>query len=120
MDELFTKYMYYLRAKSGNRNTTTEALRKFFEKNSYSLLKNDDSLNDLEALAYFWEAVTIQSCNVFSDRVLKQLFILNYAPNGMWSYFLSVYFMTNKSLTNTFFMLSFKKSNLVKYKSLDY
>lgn len=38
MDELFTKYMYYLRAKQGNRKTTTEALRKFFEKNGYVLL----------------------------------------------------------------------------------
>lgn len=38
MDGLFTKYMYYLRAKQGNRKTTTEALRKFFEKNGYVLL----------------------------------------------------------------------------------
>lgn len=50
MDELFTKYMYYLRAKQGNRKTTTEALRKFFEKNGYALLKNDKALDDLEAL----------------------------------------------------------------------
>lgn len=41
MDELFTEYMYYLRAKQGIKLSTTEALRKFFEKNNYSLLKND-------------------------------------------------------------------------------
>ncbi len=99
MDELFTKYMYYLRAKQGNRNTTTEALRKFFEKNGYALLKNDQALNDLEVLASFWHSVETQS-NVFSDRVLKQLFVLNYAPNGMWSYFLSVYFMSNRNNEN--------------------
>ncbi len=32
MDELFTRYMYYLRAKEGNKSTTTEALRKFYER----------------------------------------------------------------------------------------
>ena len=32
----------------------------------------------------------------FSNRVLKQFFVLNYAPNGMWTYFVSVYFMQNK------------------------
>ena len=32
MDELFTRYMYYERAKQRNRKTTTEALRKFYEK----------------------------------------------------------------------------------------
>ncbi len=99
MDELFTKYMYYLRAKQGNRKTTTEALRKFFEKNGYALLKNDNVLNDLESLANFWYSIEIQS-NKYSERVLKQLFVLHYAPNSMWSYFLSVYFMANKNASN--------------------
>lgn len=96
MDELFTKYMYYLRAKQGNRKTTTEALRKFFEKNGYALLKNDKALDDLEALANFWYLIETQS-DKFSERVLKQLFVLHYAPNGMWSYFLTVYFMSNRT-----------------------
>lgn len=99
MDELFTNYMYYLRAKQGNRKTTTEALRKFFEKNAYALLKNEYVLNDLEILADFWYSIKEQS-EKFSIRVKKQLFILHYAPNGMWSYFLSVYFMANKSKLN--------------------
>jgi len=33
----------------------------------------------------------------FSDRVLKKLFVLNFAPNGMWTYFVSVYFLKNKN-----------------------
>lgn len=101
MDELFTKYMYYLRAKQGNRKTTTEALRKFFEKNNYELLKNDYALSDLEILGNFWYLVEKQSNTIFSERVLKQLIILNYAPNSMWTYFLSVYFMVNKSDSNS-------------------
>lgn len=30
----------------------------------------------------------------FSEKVLKGLFVLNYAPNGMWTYFVSVYYMS--------------------------
>lgn len=41
MDELFTRYMYYERAKQGIKSSTTEALRKFYEKDSYALLKSD-------------------------------------------------------------------------------
>ena len=96
MDELFTRYMYYERAKMKNKNTTTEALRKFYEKDGYSLLKKDETLTNLEALASFWVNVAEQDDSVFSDKVLKNLSVLNYAPNGMWAYLTSVYFMQNK------------------------
>lgn len=100
MDELFTRYMYYERAKQGIKSSTTEALRKFYEKNSYSLLKNDNTLNRLIELANFWDDVSDQNLERFSDKVLKKLFVLNYAPNGMWTYFVSVYFMQNKDSNN--------------------
>jgi len=96
MDELFTRYMYYVRAKMGIMSSTTEALRKFYEKDSYSLLKDENTLLDLITLAEFWEDVSNQDVHRFSNRVLKRLFVLNYAPNGMWTYFVSVYFMQKK------------------------
>jgi len=96
MDELFTRYMYYERAKIGIKSSTTEALRRFYERDSYKLLKNDYTLNNLVELAHFWEDVSNQNRERFSDRILKKLFVLNMAPNGMWAYFLSVYFMTNR------------------------
>lgn len=96
MDELFTRYMYYERACQKIKSSTTEALRKFYEKNSYALLKNDKTLNDLESLADFWNDVSNQDKERFSEDVLRRLYVLNYAPNGMWTYFTSVYFMKNK------------------------
>lgn len=96
MDELFTRYMYYERAKMGIKSSTTEALRRFYERDSYNLLKNDYTLNNLVELANFWNDVSNQNRERFSDRILKKLFVLNMAPNGMWAYFLSVYFMANK------------------------
>jgi hypothetical protein len=96
MDELFTRYMYFIRAKTEIRSSTTEALRKFYEKDKYALLKKDETLLDLKTLAAFWQDVHNQSAEKFSPSVLRKLYILNAAPNGMWTYFLSVYFMHNK------------------------
>ena len=96
MDELFTRYMYFERAKMGIKSSTTEALRKFYEKDSYKLLKNDALFDNLIVLANFWNDVSNQNVERFSDKVLRRLFVLNYAPNGMWTYFVSVYFMQNK------------------------
>ena len=96
MDELFTRYMYYERAKQGIKSSTTEALRKFYERNAYSLLKNDQTFENLIDLANFWNDVQNQNVERFSDRILRRLFVLNYAPNGMWTYFVSVYYMANR------------------------
>lgn len=108
MDELFTRYMYYPRALAGNTNTTTEALRKFYEqskgaddggradKDAYALLRVRKTFDDLVALADFWHDVAIQEPDRFSAQALRRLFVLGYAPNGMWTYIVSVYFLHNR------------------------
>jgi uncharacterized protein with ParB-like and HNH nuclease domain len=96
MDELFARYMYYVRARQGIKSSTTEALRKFYEREQYSLLKKEETFNNLKILTNFWNDISSQNNERFSDKILKKLFILNYAPNGMWNYFVSVYFMHNK------------------------
>ena len=100
MDELFTRYMYFIRAKQGNKSSTTEALRKFYEKGKYSILKQDETLPNLKLLANFWNDVYNQNNERFSENTLRKLFVLNYAPNGMWNYFLSVFFLQNKDANN--------------------
>ena len=97
MDELFARYMYFLRAREGNKSTTTEALRKFYERNKYQYLKREDTISELKALALFWKSVSHQDKARFSDEVLKKLFVLNYAPNGMWLHITSVYFLQNRN-----------------------
>ena len=97
MDELFTRYMYFLRAKEGNKNTTTEALRKFYERNKYQYLRKDNTVNELKALALFWQSISCQDKLRFSEEVLRKLFVLRYAPNGMWQHITSVYFLQNRN-----------------------
>ena len=96
MVELFTRYMYYLRAMQGITNTSTEGLHKFYERNNYALLKKEQTLEHIEALADFWSDVRTQNKERFSDKILRRLFVLNYAPNSMWTYFVSVYFLHHR------------------------
>ena len=113
LDELFMKYMYFVRASEGNKSTTTEALRKFYEFEKYRRLLNTSIMGDLKNLLDFWESIFDQSEIVFSEEVLKRLFILKYAPNGMWEYITSVYFLVNRdangSLHNGEFLLFLSK-----------
>jgi len=97
MDELFTRYMYYLRATEGNKSTTTESLRKFYERKKYQYLKRSHTISDLKALALFWKNISNQDSQRFSSLVLKKLFVLTYAPNGMWQNIVSVYFLYHRS-----------------------
>lgn len=80
MDELFTRYMYFERAKQGIKSSTTEALRKFYEKDDYAILKKEQTLDNLSALADFWNDIANQDEERFSKKILRKLFILNYAP----------------------------------------
>ena len=95
LDELFTRYMYYERAKLGIKSSTTEALRKFYERDSYAIFKKPETLDNITTLAKFWQDVNLQDSERFSQDILRKLFVLNYAPNGMWTYLVSVYFMQN-------------------------
>ena len=66
------------------KSSTTEGLRRFYEKDAYRILKND------YILAIFG-MIYNQNKERFSDRILNKLFVLNLTPNAMWVYFLSVY-----------------------------
>ena len=97
MDDLFSRYMYFLRAKEGNKSSTTESLRKFYERNKYQYLKEKNTIGDLKTLAIFWKSIILQDKGRFSDSIIKKLFVLHFAPNGMWQNITSVYFLQNKS-----------------------
>lgn len=96
LDELFTRYMYYERALGDNTSSTVEALRKFYEKDGYAIFKRKETLGNLVTLAGFWQDVLAQDEERFSENILRRFFVLDYSPNGMWRYMVTVYFMHNK------------------------
>ncbi|MCF0124412.1 MAG: DUF262 domain-containing protein [Clostridia bacterium] len=110
-DEIFNRYMFFERAKLGMTNTTTVAIRKFYEQEpkskpgSYKLLQNNTILDNLISLSNFWknveESLADSTSPIFSTDVKNKLFILNHAPKKMWTYITSVYFMQNKKIDDT-------------------
>ena len=103
MDELFRRYMYYVVAKRSSRESITNSIRSFYEKQDYKLLRveHEYTFANLKALANFWNDVYIQNETIFSERVLKRLFVLNFAPNTVWTYIVSVYFLHCRKPDNT-------------------
>lgn len=60
-------------------------------------MKQNSTFDDLKDLAQFWEDIADQNSKRFSENILRKLFTLNYAPNSMWNYFISVYYMANRN-----------------------
>ena len=60
-------------------------------------MKQNSTFDDLKDLAQFWEDIVDQNSERFSKNILRKLFTLNYAPNSMWNYFISVYYMANRN-----------------------
>ncbi len=98
MDELFNRYMHYERAREGIKDSTQIGLRAFYERGNYKLLREDHErvFKNLITLADFWADVFYQNSDRFSERTLKNLFVLHYAPNAMWTLIVSVYFVHNQ------------------------
>ena len=100
LDDLFTRYMYYLLAKDGVRNSTFKGLRPYYEQNDYKIFQKEETFEDLVTLSEFWQNVFERDDKIFSNRVLKKLYVLSYAPYSLWSYIVSIYFMGNRDENN--------------------
>lgn len=86
-----------IRASQKIKSSTTEALRKFYERDGYALLKKKETFENLKQLSSFWNDVADQDSGRFSKNVLRRLYVLNYAPNSMWTFFTSVYYLKNRT-----------------------
>ena len=103
LDDIFTQYMYWLRAKNEIKDTTVPGLRKYFEQDKYKKLKNDEVINDVIALSDFWKVLfekdTHNSFGV-STEAFKYIHCLEHFPNAFWKYNLTVFFFANKDASN--------------------
>ena len=98
VDDLFRRYMYYLLAKNETKNDTFPDMRDYYERNGYKILQSDETFRDLETLAKFWDDVINRNEERFSPRILRRLYVLNWAPYNIWTYVVSIYFMGVREL----------------------
>ncbi len=98
IDDLFRRYMYYLLAKNEVKNDTFPDMRDYYEKDGYKVLQSNKTFEDLETLANFWDDAAARNEERFSPRILRQLYILSWAPYNIWVNVVSIYFMGNREL----------------------
>ena len=97
VDDLFRRYMYYLLAKNEVKNDTFPDMRDYYERDGYKVLQSAQTFDELEMLAKFWDDVAMRN-EKFSPRVLRRLYVLNWAPYNIWAYVVSIYVMGNRNL----------------------
>ena len=102
VDDLFMRYSYYAKTKKAVEqncriNETFSDMRDFYSENNYEIFQNEETFKDLETLARFWDDVANRN-DRFSLQVLKKLYVLSYSPYSVWSYVVSLYFMSWREL----------------------
>lgn len=107
VDDLFMRYSYYAKTKKAVEkdcriSETFSDMRDFYAENNYELLRDKDIFEDLETLAQFWDDVANRK-DRFSQQVLKKLYVLSYSPYSVWSYVVSLYFMSWRDLDEKYF-----------------
>ncbi|WP_027121464.1 DUF262 domain-containing protein [Mycoplasma leonicaptivi] len=122
-EKIFTYYMFYLRALSGDISIRTPGLRKYFipliEKGKIFLSKDitikidsNKIINDLNEINNFF--VVINQRKILENQewtnnfeVLKELDIISSYPNEFWKYPVVCYYMAHRNQEN--FANNFKK-----------
>lgn len=96
------RYMYYAKTKRAVKadkriSDTFSDMRDFYSENNYEIFQSEETFEELITLANFWVDVTERN-EKFSPQVLKKIYTLNYSPYSVWSYVVSLYFMSNRDL----------------------
>lgn len=93
--------MFYLRARAGDRKTTTPGLRKFYSSNSFYRLYDQHLMDDLSTILNFWSVVNnheeIEEESWSRNfEILKTLDMLISYPNEFWKYPVVNYYLQHK------------------------
>ena len=98
IQRLFYYYMFYLRAVENDRNTTTPGVRKYYSKNSFERLYQNDVLEQLSIILNLW--IVINNRVEIDDEEWSKNIEINQAldsltsyPNEFWKYPVVIYYL---------------------------
>ena len=101
IQQLFYYYMFYLRALSNDRNSTTPGIRKYYLSNNHSKLYEKNLLKNLATILNIWKVVTLKE-TIADEKwssntdIRKSLDILSSYPNEYWKYPVVIYYLIYK------------------------
>ena len=101
IQQLFYYYMFYLRAKEGDSNSTTPGVRKYFLADKAARLYAPELMSDLQKVLDLWIVVSkresLEGENWSSNQeILRALDILSSYPNEFWKYPVINYYLSHK------------------------
>lgn len=101
IQDLFYYYMFYLRAKEWDKDTTTLGLRKYFARNEYKQLYESELMEHLKQIADLWVTIIDIKNNTFQKvdrkndiRIRQSLSCLQNYPNEFWKYPTTIFYLT--------------------------
>lgn len=122
IQQLFYYYMFYLRAKEKDSQSTTPGARKYYSQDKFKRLKDAELLDNLAKIANLWlvinkhENITVVDAD--GSEVVSELWsqnedirdaldCLSSYPNEFWKYPVVIYYLQHKDKTD--FETSFLK-----------
>lgn len=98
MWDLFNYYMYFLKAKRGDSDSSMLAVRKFYADNQFAALKEKDLMDRLDLCLQFIAFVTggkpaEEEPWTFDNGIRQRLDILRKYPNEYWKYPVIIFFL---------------------------
>ncbi|MCF0234156.1 MAG: DUF262 domain-containing protein [Thermoguttaceae bacterium] len=104
VQNIFTHYSFYLRAKNKDDNSTIAGLRRYLAQNGFVVLRDDSLIDELMAIACFWRAIRNRDFDnaekLNNDKVLCALDILVEYPNEFWKYPAIIYYLKHRNDEN--------------------
>jgi len=105
IQDLFYQYMFYLRARKNDKDTTTPGLRKYFALDGFSQLYEKNLMSDLNLLSNLWIAINNReevdgedwSRNV---EIKKTFDCLKSYPNEFWKYPTAIYYLSYRMIND--------------------
>lgn len=105
IQQLFYYYMFYLRSRNEDKDTTTPGIRNFYSQNKFNYLLEPNLLEQLEILLNLWAVINnheeVETESWSQNKKIRQVLdLLRSYPNEYWKYPVVIYYLQHREKDN--------------------
>lgn len=105
IQQLFYYYMFYLRAKENDVNSSTPGVRKYYSANKFSRLYDKDLIQELRTVLNLWKVINTnqdipEETWDNNSLIRKSLDTLASYPNEFWKYPVIIFYLSHRNKEN--------------------